>query len=76
LLPYAGRLNGIVLGGDRTSVATVLADPRLAPLRALPLGPHLDVPDPRLVVLERAARQFRAVRIRVVDAGEAGHEAG
>jgi hypothetical protein len=76
LLPYAGRLNGMVLGGDRASVATVLADPRLAPLRGLPLGPHLDVPDPRLVVLERAARQFRAVRIRVVDAGEAGHGAG
>jgi hypothetical protein len=67
LLPYVGRLDGVVLGGDRASVAAVLADPRLTPLRSLPLGPHLDVPDPRLVVLQCAVRQFRAVRIRVVD---------
>lgn len=76
LLPYVGRLDGLVLGGDRASVATVLADHRLAPLRTLPVGPHLDVPDPRQVVLERAARQFRAVRIRVVDGEEPGHAAG
>jgi hypothetical protein len=76
LLPYAGQLDGLVLGGDRASAATVLEDPRLAPLRSLPLGPHLDVPDPRLVVLQRAARQFRAVRIRVVDADGDGQAAG
>jgi Actinobacteria/chloroflexi VLRF1 release factor len=76
LLPYAGQLDGLVLGGDRASVAAVLEDPRLAPLRSLPLGPHLDVPDPRLVVLQRAAKQFRAVRIRVVDADSEGQEAG
>lgn len=76
LLPYVGRLDGIVLGGDRASVAAVLEDPRLAPLRSLPRGPHLDVPDPRLVVLERAARQFRAVRIRVVDTAGGGQAAG
>jgi hypothetical protein len=76
LIPYARRLDGVVLGGDRVSVATVLEDPRLAALRSLPRGPHLDVPDPRLVVLERAARQFRAVRIRVVDPADGGHAAG
>jgi hypothetical protein len=76
LIPYAGRLDGVVLGGDRASVATVLDDPRLARLRSLPRGPHLDVPDPRLVVLQRAARQFRAVRIRVVDPDGGGHAAG
>jgi hypothetical protein len=70
LVPYAGRLDGVVLGGDRASAAAVLDDPRLAPLRSLPRGSHLDVPDPRLVVLERSAQQFRAVRIRVVDADE------
>jgi len=53
----------------------VLEDPRLARLRSLPLGPHLDVPDPRLVVLQRAAKQFRAVRIRVVD-GDGDGQAG
>lgn len=76
LLPHARRLDGVVLGGDRASVAAVLEDPRLAPLRSLPRGPHLDVPDPRLVVLERAAQQFRAVRIRVVDPADGGHAAG
>ena len=76
LIPYAGRLDGVVLGGDRASVAAVLEDPRLAPLRSLPRGPHLDVPDPRLVVLERAVRQFRAVRIRVVDPDDSGDPAG
>lgn len=76
LIPYVGRLDGVVLGGDRASVAAVLEDPRLAPLRSLPRGPHLDVPDPRLVVLERAAQQFRAVRIRVVDPDDGGQAAG
>jgi hypothetical protein len=75
LLPYAGQLDGLVLGGDRASVAAVLEDPRLAPLRSLPLGRHLDVPDPRLVVLQRAAAQFRAVRIRVVDVEGEGQAA-
>jgi hypothetical protein len=32
------------------------------------------VPDPKLVVLQEAARRFRAVRIRVVD--PSGDEAG
>jgi Actinobacteria/chloroflexi VLRF1 release factor len=76
LVPYAGRLDGLVLGGDRGSVADVLEDPRLVMLRALPRGPHLDVPDPRLVVLQRSARQFRAVRIRVVDGEDGSHAAG
>ena len=76
LIPYAARLDGVVLGGDRAASAAVLDDPRLAPLRALPRGPHLDVPDPRLVVLQRSARQFRTVRIRVVDADGGGDAAG
>ena len=75
LLPYAGQLDGLVLGGDRASVAAVLEDLRLGPLRSLPLGRHLDVPDPRLVVLQRAAAQFRAVRIRVVDVDGEGQAA-
>lgn len=67
LLPEADRLDGLVPGGDRAAVADVLADPRLAPLRALPLARHLDVPDPRRRVLEQAARDATRVRIRVVD---------
>ena len=59
------RPDVVVPGGDRLLVAQVLADPRLADLAALPRGPLLDVPDPRLAVLEDAARRCRAVRVRV-----------
>jgi hypothetical protein len=57
----------VVPGGDRRLVATVLNDPRLAPVARLPRGPLLDVVDPRLAVLQDAARRCRAVRIRVTD---------
>ena len=67
LLPEVTRLDAVVLGGDRRSVEAVLADPRLSPLRALVAPPLLDVPDPRLAVLEATASRFRAVRVEVVD---------
>jgi hypothetical protein len=67
LVPEAARLDAVVLGGDRRSVDAVLEDPRLASLRALVVPPLLDVPDPRLAVLEGTAARFRAVRIEVVD---------
>ena len=66
LLPQVTRLDAVVLGGDRRSVEAVLADPRLSPLRALVAPPLLDVPDPRLAVLEATASRFRAVRVEVV----------
>lgn len=68
LVPGVGGLDALVLGGDRRSLETVLADVRLAPLRALVVEPTLDVPDPRLKVLQGTPALFRAVRIRVVDA--------
>jgi hypothetical protein len=67
LLPAAGTLDAVVVGGERTAVDGVLADRRLAPLRALVQGPLLDVPDPRQAVLEASYDGLRAVRIRVVD---------
>jgi VLRF1 release factor-like protein len=67
LLPMAGELQVLVLGGDRRMAASVLDDPRLVSLRSLVVEPHLDVPDPRQRVLDRAPALFRAVRIRVVD---------
>ncbi len=67
LLPHAATLQGLVPGGERTAVAGVLADRRLGPLRALPTGAFLDVPDPRLAVLRAAVPQARAVRLRVID---------
>jgi Actinobacteria/chloroflexi VLRF1 release factor len=67
LVPVAATLDAMVLGGDRRSVDTVLADVRLAPLRPLVVPPLLDVPDPRRAVLDSAPARFRAVRITLVD---------
>jgi hypothetical protein len=67
LVPEAARLDAVVLGGDRRSLDAVLADPRLAALGALVAPPLLDVPDPRLAVLEATAPRFRAVRVHVFD---------
>ncbi len=59
------RLDAVVTGGERAAVAGVLADRRLAPLLPLVQPRLLDVPDPRLKVLQ--AVPFRDVWIRVVD---------
>ena len=67
LLPATDRLDAVVVGGERTAVDAVLADPRLAPLRPLVSGRLLDVVDPRQKVLESTPPLFRAVWIRVVD---------
>ena len=65
LLPDVAGLDAVVTGGDRGGVDAVLADSRLAPLRALVIGPLLAVPDPRLRVLEALPAQFRAVVVHV-----------
>jgi Actinobacteria/chloroflexi VLRF1 release factor len=65
LLPAAGELAAVVRGGDRRALATVLADPRLAPLRPLLAAGVLDVPEPRRAVLESAPALFRAVQVRL-----------
>jgi Actinobacteria/chloroflexi VLRF1 release factor len=65
LEPQAGRLDALVAGGDRRLVDTVLADPRLAKLVPLRSARFLDVPDPKLTVLQAAVRAARAVRIRL-----------
>jgi hypothetical protein len=58
-------LQALVAGGDRAAVEEVLADPRLASLRALRTGRLLAVPDPRLRVLQEVP--FRDAWIRVED---------
>jgi VLRF1 release factor-like protein len=63
--PYTGRLDAVVLGGDRRAMAGVRADPRLAPLLASAEDRFLTVPDPRLAVLADTPRLFRAIRIRL-----------
>jgi hypothetical protein len=61
----AQPLDAVVVGGERTAVDAVLADRRLAPLLPLVTGRLLDVPDPKLAVLQKAP--FRDVWIKVVD---------
>lgn len=67
LLPETDALDAVVCGGDRTAVDEVLADRRLTALLPLVTGRLLDVPDPRLTVLQSTPELFRAVRIRILD---------
>jgi hypothetical protein len=63
--PYTGRLDAVVLGGDRRAMASVRADPRLAPFMARAVERFLTVPDPRLAILRDTPRLFQAIRIRL-----------
>ncbi len=65
LLPETGRLDALVAGGDRRLVDAVLSDARLASLAPLRSARFLDVPDPKLNVLQAAVRGARTVRIRL-----------
>ncbi len=65
LLP-AGTLDAFVCGGDRSTVDAILADARLAALLPLRHDRLLDVPEPRLTVLEQAVIDAQLVRIRLV----------
>ncbi|MEU8268407.1 acVLRF1 family peptidyl-tRNA hydrolase [Sphaerisporangium sp. NPDC049002] len=67
LVPHAGTLDAVVLGGDRRAIDALREDRRISPIFALETGPFLDVPDPRLAVLQETPGRFRAVRIRVID---------
>jgi Actinobacteria/chloroflexi VLRF1 release factor len=63
--PYEGRLDAVVLGGDRRAIAGVSADSRLRPVMKHAVERFLTVPDPRLAVLRDTPRKFLAVRIRL-----------
>jgi len=63
--PYAGRLDAVVLGGDRRAVEGVRADHRLRPVMKHVVDRFLTVPEPRLAVLRDTPRLFLAVRIRL-----------
>jgi hypothetical protein len=60
----AGELDAVVLGGDRSALATVLEDPRLAAVRALAVDRVLEVGDPRLRVLQSTPEAFRSTVVR------------
>ena len=70
--PYEGKLDAVVLGGDRRAIAGLRDDPRLRPYFKLAVERFLTVPDPRLTVLRGAPRLFRAIRIRLAEPPPAG----
>jgi Actinobacteria/chloroflexi VLRF1 release factor len=65
LVPYAERLDAVVLGGDRKAVTAARADPRLRPVMRHAVDRFLTVPDPKLAVLRDSPRLFLAVRIHL-----------
>jgi hypothetical protein len=58
---------GLLVGGDRALVASVLADSRLGSLTALPRRELFDLPDPTRAVLDRAVERGRAVRVTLIE---------
>src|SRR4051794_29761237 len=67
LLPHCDGMAAVVAGGDRAACDEALRDPRLAPLIPLLAPRRLDVPEPRLRVLESTPTAFRSVRVRLND---------
>jgi hypothetical protein len=65
LLPHRADLDALVIGGDRSALREVMGDVRLRPLRALLVEDVLDVPEPRLKVLEATPDAFLATRLTV-----------
>jgi len=63
LIPHRRDLDALVLGGDRSALQEVMEDARLRPLRRLIAEPVLDVPEPRLKVLEATPDAFLATRL-------------
>ena len=61
------RLEALVLGGDKRSIAGLRDDPRLASYLGLATDRFLTVPDPRLAVLKETPRSFLAIRIRLTE---------
>lgn len=72
LLPELRELAALVTGGDRPTVASILTDPRLAPLAAHRAERHLPVATPNLKVLRGAVPAARAVVIHVVEPAATG----
>lgn len=65
------ELDVLVTGGDRGHLEEVLADRRLAPLRALRSARVLEVGEPRRATLDDAARRADGVVVELVPGGSA-----
>lgn len=66
---FDGRLDAVVLGGDKRAMAALRGDLRLRPYFDIAVERFLTVPDPRLAVLRGTPRLFRAIRIKLTDRG-------
>jgi hypothetical protein len=64
-LDRTGPLPVLVTGGDRGLCEAVLQDSAARDLLALGSSRHLEVPDPRLAVLEQAAARAQALLVTV-----------
>ena len=62
-----GELEALVVGGDRSAVDAVLADPRLKAVGGRRTGLWLDSPDPKRAVLDQAVVDACSVAIDVVN---------
>jgi Actinobacteria/chloroflexi VLRF1 release factor len=65
--PFAGRLDAVVLGGDRLAIGRMRGDQRLRPYLDLAVSRFLTVPEPRHAVLRDTPRLFSSVRIRLIE---------
>lgn len=65
LTPIMGTLQAVVVGGDASSLASVLDDPRLAALNTLPRRTFGDVAEPRRAVLDEIAARVLTLEITV-----------
>lgn len=64
---YAGRIDALVLGGDKRAMSALREDGRLRPYFDIAVARFLTVPDPRLAVLKDTPRQFRSIRIQLTE---------
>ncbi|MEV0647081.1 acVLRF1 family peptidyl-tRNA hydrolase [Phytomonospora sp. NPDC050363] len=67
LMPHLHDIEHVVAGGDRRTVADVLADKRLEALRHKMVPLTMEVGEPRLATLKDTPRQFRAVQIHLTE---------
>jgi Actinobacteria/chloroflexi VLRF1 release factor len=72
----ACRMDVLVLGGDKRSIAGLRSDTRLASYLGLATDRFLTVPDPRLAVLKETPRSYLAIRIRLTEPEYSGPASG
>jgi len=65
LLPRAGELDALVLGGDTAALRNLAADPRLTAFLERAEPRVLDIPKPSRAVLDEAARRARCVEVQL-----------